>query len=124
VDPVATLLASLRDVDGVQGSFFLTDKGELMAWDIPATLTESCLDEVGQRVVRLAEMFDLVIGRELHVCTIAFGSAKLFVNRAAPGFLCILTEPGIQLTATRMAATLVTRQLGSELERQRVGGSP
>ena len=129
MDPVATLLESLRDIDGVVGSFVLGGDGGLMAWDVPPPLTEATLDEIGQRIVRLADMFDVVVGSDLRVCTIAFGTAKLFINRTAPGFLCILTDPRIQLTATRMAATVVAREIQAEIRRHpleivRVGERP
>jgi predicted regulator of Ras-like GTPase activity (Roadblock/LC7/MglB family) len=122
-DLVPVLLASLRDIVGIRGSFVLTPDGDLVAWDVPASLTEVELEGVGQRIYRMTELFP-AIGSDLHVCTIRYEKAKLFVARIEAGFLCILTEPDTQLTTTRMAATLVGRQLSTELGRQHNEGGP
>jgi len=122
MDQIAALLESLRDVDGVQGSFVLEPDGGLMAWDVAPPLTEACLDEAGQRIARLAETFDAVVGSELRLCTIAFKAAKLFVTRTPAGFVCVLTDPSLHLAATRIAATVVARKIRTELERPTLGG--
>ena len=49
------ILAAMRDVDGVHGSFVVTRAGALAGKDLPAMFDDAVLTEVGRRIARLHE---------------------------------------------------------------------
>ncbi len=52
---ITQILAGIRDVDGVHGSFVVTKTGILAGKDLPPMFDDAVLNEVGRRVVRLHE---------------------------------------------------------------------
>src|SRR5690606_30778910 len=49
-------LATLKDIDGVYGSFVIDRDGRLKARDLPAVFDEQALGDAGPRIVRLWEV--------------------------------------------------------------------
>lgn len=113
---LTTLLATLKDVPGIQGSFLLSDTGSLLARDLPAVFSDDLFAEAGPRLTRLADTFESV-GKRVETCLMRFRDHKIYMRRAAEGFLCVLASTNVNLPALRTAATLVARRTHAELER-------
>ena len=108
------ILSTLRDVDGVQGAFVISDDGTLIDLDMPAMFAPSLFDEVGPRIVRLRETFASG-GDEMDACTIRFSDFKLYVRAMQTGFICILSSIGVNMPALKMGAQLAQRRILAEL---------
>jgi predicted regulator of Ras-like GTPase activity (Roadblock/LC7/MglB family) len=103
-------LGSLRDVEGVYGSFALSADGAVLASDLPRWMEHAHLDDAGARLARLRET--LAPDRSLDWCAIRFTEHKLFLRSAGDRILCVLASAGTDATALKMAATPVSRRLG------------
>ena len=108
------ILSTLRDVDGVQGAFVISDTGALIDLDMPAMFAPQLFDEVGPRIVRLRETFASG-GDEMDACTIRFSDFKLYVRAMQTGFICILSSIGVNMPALKMGAQLAQRRILTEL---------
>jgi len=106
-----SLLAGLRDLDGVWGAFAVSLEGELLVWDVPSTITESMLDAVGPRLTVLREAFASGGNIEADVITLRFDQHRLTVGAASFGLLCAITTPTINGPALRMALNVTARRL-------------
>ena len=102
-------LSGLRDVDEVQGSFLLGDDGELVARDLPPVFHADIFADIGPRLLRLREMFDLTRGPS--TLTMRFADHKLFVCFIGNKLLCVLTGAAVNAPALRMAMNLVVRRI-------------
>jgi predicted regulator of Ras-like GTPase activity (Roadblock/LC7/MglB family) len=116
-------LSTFRDVEGVRGSFIVTNSGTLVARDLPAMFTDALLDQVGPRVVRLREALGSV-GSEVETCLIRFAEHKVFLKSLPHGMLCVVTATGVNIPALKMAANLAGRRIGPELEQRSLGAAP
>jgi predicted regulator of Ras-like GTPase activity (Roadblock/LC7/MglB family) len=103
-------LTSLLDVAGVQGSFLVNDTGALAARSMAAAVEEEVLDEARARLTRLRQAF-AVSGQQLDFCTVRFANYKLCLKASQVGIICVLTRPGVNLAALRMALTLILNQI-------------
>lgn len=105
-------LASLKDIDGVYGSFVVDAGGVPTLRDLPTIISNSALTEAGPRIARLwgALPPDDPGDRAL----ISFSSHQLFVKRLAAGSLCVFVPPGVNRLALNVAANLVKRVLDSQ----------
>lgn len=108
------ILSTLRDVDGVQGAFVLSEEGALIDLDMPSMFAPSLFNEIGPRIVRLRETFASG-GDELDACTLRFDDFKLYVRAMPTGFLCTLSSIGVNMAALRMGVQLAQRRILSEL---------
>jgi predicted regulator of Ras-like GTPase activity (Roadblock/LC7/MglB family) len=108
------ILSTLRDVDGVQGAFVISDDGALIDLDMPAMFEPSLFTEVGPRIVRLRETFASG-GDEMDACVIRFSDFKLYIRAMQRGFLCILSSVGVNMPALKMGVQLAQRRILSEL---------
>jgi predicted regulator of Ras-like GTPase activity (Roadblock/LC7/MglB family) len=109
-------LRSLRDVQGVQGSFFVAESGELIARDLPAIFDRDLFSELGPRIARLYEVF-LTGGDEMDGCVIRYAEQKLYLRRTTVGLIGILLGVTVNMSALRMVANLVIRRLDPEAGR-------
>ncbi len=105
-------LNGLRDVDEVQGSFLVGDEGRLLARDLPAVFHAELFADVGPRLVRLREMFD-VGSRQPSTLTLRFAEHKLHVRSVGQLLLCVITGAKVNGPALRMAINLVARRVES-----------
>jgi predicted regulator of Ras-like GTPase activity (Roadblock/LC7/MglB family) len=117
-DCFVQLLRTLRDVDGVIGSFIWTKTGSLLARDLPEAIDSARLAEVGPRLERLHEAFSSS-GDEIELATLAFGEHKLHVRAVDRAFIAVLSAIPINMPTLRMALNLVGRRVSVELERLR-----
>ncbi len=107
-------LAALRDVAGVHGSFVLQLHGELIAKDLPAVFHDELFVEVGARLSRFVETM-AADGDQVASAMLRFDEHRLYVSRFAHGLLAVITAHDINAAALRMALTLTTRRLETDV---------
>src|SRR3954465_12954561 len=72
----AGLLAPLGDIDGIWGSFVLSDQGDLLLWDMPPGVSEEMLDAGAPRLTRLREALARN-GQDVELCMLRFARHRL-----------------------------------------------
>ncbi|HEY0466271.1 MAG TPA: hypothetical protein VGC79_18800 [Polyangiaceae bacterium] len=107
---ITQILAGMRDVDGVHGSFVVTKTGALAGKDLPPMFDDAVLNEGGRRVVRLHEGL-CADGDDFDHCVMRFADHKLYLRSVAHGFLCVLSTNGVNTPALKMALTLTSRRV-------------
>jgi predicted regulator of Ras-like GTPase activity (Roadblock/LC7/MglB family) len=105
------ILAALRDVRGVQGSFVLTPDGTLLVRDMGALLNEELLAEIGPRAVRLCETFASETAG-VTSCSVRFADLLLFFRPIQGGVLCVVATLDVNMPALKMGVNLTSRRLG------------
>lgn len=116
--PVAELpapqraLQSLRDIEGVYGSFILDAAGNLVARDLPGVFDDLTLSEAGERILRLWAVLSETAPPEYTL--LEFAEYSLFVRGVftrghAAGCLCVVVPPTVNLLALRLASKWVAR---------------
>lgn len=107
------MLSSLKDIDGVYGSFVVDTAGGLVVRDLPGVIDNGALREAGPRIARLWGAFpeddppDYVL--------LEFASHQVFIKKFELGSLCIFVPPSVNRPALRMAANFVGRWLDKQL---------
>jgi hypothetical protein len=107
------VLGSLKDIDGVYGSFVVDAAGALLLRDLPGVIDNGALREAGPRIARLWGAFpeddppDFVL--------LEFASHQVFIKKFELGSLCIFVPPSVNRPALRMAANFVSRWLDKQL---------
>jgi hypothetical protein len=107
-------LRSLRDVQGVYGSFVLAGGGGLVAKDLPALYDGQLFAELGPRITRFYETF-LGGGEELDACVLRYAEHKLYLRRMTWGLIGIVSAVAVNMPALRMVANLVIRRIDPEV---------
>jgi predicted regulator of Ras-like GTPase activity (Roadblock/LC7/MglB family) len=102
-------LHSLRDIDGVYGSFVLNAAGEPTARDLPAVFDDRTLTESGFRIVRLWEVVSESGPPEYAL--LEFAEYSLFLRSVGEGCLCVVVPSGVNVLALRLASKWVARHL-------------
>ncbi len=110
-----TSLVTLKDVDGITGSFVYARSGHLVARELPAMFDDGALNEAGSRLTRLHETFASV-GDKLEIAVLRFREHKVYVKTLPAGALCIISSGGVNMPALRMAASLVGRRIAPVLD--------
>jgi len=126
-------LHSLRDIEGVYGSFIVDANGGTVARDLPALFDDHTLSESGERIVRLWEV--LCEDGAPEYALVEFAEYSLFLKgvflkgvflrgasqpgfapnltmseTTAPGCLCVVVPPTVNLLALRLASKWVARE--------------
>lgn len=112
------LLRSLRDVEGVVGSFIWGKRDGLLVRDLPSYLDSSILAEVGPRIERIYEAFHGA-GDELDGATLSYAEYKLHLRELEPAFIAVLSGPHVNVPTLKMAMHVVGRGVCAEIERMR-----
>jgi len=113
---LSTTLASLRDLDGIVGSFVVNDDGDVVAKDLPAYF-DGVLDEVGPRLLRLRDALDLAEG-DVSSCNVRYSGYRLTIRSANGALIAVVADAKVNGPALRMAMNLVIRKCGpGELSR-------
>jgi predicted regulator of Ras-like GTPase activity (Roadblock/LC7/MglB family) len=107
-------LRTLRDVQGVYGSFVIAGTGALVARDLPAVFDGDLFAEVGPRITRLYETF-LTGGEELDACILRYSEHKIYIKRLTWGLIGIISGVTVNMPALRMVANLVVRRIDPEV---------
>ncbi len=85
-NPQATAtLQTLRDLDGILGSFLVSDSGTIVAQDLPAYFGTAATD-IGPRAQRLQEALSLSQG-EVNQCVLRYGPHKISLRPINGGLL-------------------------------------
>jgi len=114
-EEVRQSLATLRDVEGVTGSFVFAPDGRVVARELPPLFDDGAIFEASGRLARLRETF-AAVGDELGAAVIRFSDYKLYLRTLSGGTLCILANNDVNMPAMRMAANLVGRRIVPALE--------
>jgi hypothetical protein len=118
VNAAASVLSTLRDVRGVQGSFLVSPSGDTIARDMAAMFGDELLDDVGPRLVRLLDAF-AAEGTEVLSCVVKYRDHVLLLRGARQGAVCVLCSPDVNMPALRMGVGLALRRLGPMLVAER-----
>ncbi len=108
-------LRTLRDVQGVYGSFVVSSSGVLVARDLPTIFDGDLFAAVGPRVTRLYETIGSA-GDELESCMLRYGEHKVYLRRMAWGIIGVLSTVAVNMPALRMVANLVIRKIDPEVQ--------
>ncbi len=109
-------LNSLKDIEGVYGSFVVDSTGTLTLRDLPTVIDNAGLREAGPRIARLWAAFpeddppDYVL--------LEFAAHQVFIKKFDAGSLCIFVPPNVNRLALRMAASFVARWLDTRAPAQ------
>jgi hypothetical protein len=118
--PTRRLLRSLTDIQGVIGSFLLTDAGSLVATDVPPTFDIAGLAEAGPRIARLADLGG-TYGEETQFIVFRFAEYKLYIRVLRTIFLGVLVTPAASMPVLKAAAAVVARRAESMLAAEASG---
>jgi hypothetical protein len=112
--PLLTILRSLRDIDGVLGSFIWLKDGRLLASDVPASCPPETLQAVGERVQRLCDAL-VNTGEVFNGATLAYSQYKLHVCGVDEAFIGAVLSNRVNMSALKMAVALARRELCATL---------
>jgi hypothetical protein len=107
-------LRSLRDVQGVYGSFVIAGTGGLVAKDLPPLYDGQVFADLGPRITRFYETF-LSLGEELDACILRYEDHKLYLRRMTWGLIGVVSGLSVNMPALRMVANLVLRRIDPEV---------
>lgn len=107
IDLTARTLQSLRDIDGVYGSFVIDAAGELRARDLPPVFDDQTLTDTGVRIARLWEVVSE--GATPEYALLDFAEYNLFLRRVGAGCLCVVVPAHVNVLALRLASKWVAR---------------
>ncbi len=102
------VLSSLRDVEGIVGSFVVNADGDVVAQDLPAYF-DGVAEQVAPRAVRLRDALSLSEG-SVSTCTIRYADHKLSLRSVHGALLAVLGNSQVNAPALRMAMNLVARK--------------
>ncbi len=107
---VENTLQTLRDIQGIQGSFVIgKDSGQVLARDLPRFIDESALSQVGPRISRLLEVIESE--QAMESSALRFADHRLDIRPLGTATLCVLADANVNLPALRMAMKLLCRKL-------------
>lgn len=105
-------LAALKDVRGVEGSFYASRDGRILGRDLPRIFEGDPLDGVSNRLGRMLDALADVAGQ--HEGTLLrFEHHALLVRPTEHGLLCVLTTHDVNVPSLKRGASLVARRLPS-----------
>jgi hypothetical protein len=107
IESSARTLQSLRDIDGVYGSFVIDAAGETRARDLPSVFDDHTLAESGVRIARLWEVISE--GAAPEYALLDFAEYNLFLRRVGDGCLCVVVPAQVNVLALRLASKWVAR---------------
>jgi len=111
---IYSTLRALRDVQGIEGSFVCNESGAPLALELPPIFTPELIGEASPRIARLGETFESA-GVDFETCVLKYGEFMVYVRRLLKGFLCVITQGGVNSPALKMAVNLAQRRLSAEL---------
>lgn len=102
-------LHSLRDIDGVYGSFFMDRDGRPLARELPPSFDDATLAEAGVRIARLWDV--LSDTGYVESALIGFAEYSVFLRHASTGYLCVVVPASVNVLALRVASNWVAHHL-------------
>lgn len=107
---VAPLLSTLRDVEGVMGSFVVDLLGQVRARDMPAMFDDHALEEAAPRIARLKDALETQ-GEQIDSVTLSHGPHSVFLRTTGEFILCVLVRQDVSAPSLRMGTSLVLKRL-------------
>lgn len=104
------VLASLKDIPGVVGSFVLSPQGTLLAKEMPSVYPVAIFPEMGRRLVSVGEVLEQQTAA-FQELLLKFEGSWLFVRRTTQCLLSVLVAESVNYPALRMATNVALRQL-------------
>jgi hypothetical protein len=115
-DAIALRLRTLRDIEGVLGSFVIGGHGELLGRDVTAACGSEVLALVGGRLQQLCDAFvSADIGGPFESTTLYFPQYKLHIRALSNLFVVAVVSAEVNLPALKMAMNMLGRQLLNDL---------
>lgn len=111
---IEVTLRTLRDVEGVFGSFVIAGSGALVARDLPAVFDADIFMDVGPRITRLYETF-FSGGEDMDACVLRYADHKLYVRKMTWGLMGVMSTVAVNMPALRMVANLVIRKIDPDV---------
>jgi hypothetical protein len=108
VHPKTQALHSLRDIDGVYGSFVLNAAGRPTARDLPAVFDDATLEESGSRIMRLWEAVSESAPPDYAL--LEFSEYSLFLRPVGNSCLCVVVPVNVNVLALNLASRWAARQ--------------
>jgi predicted regulator of Ras-like GTPase activity (Roadblock/LC7/MglB family) len=108
------ILASLKDIPGVIGSFVLNPQGALVAKEMPGVYPEAIFPDLGRRLVSVGEVLEGQTA-PFQELLLKFEGSWLFVRRTAHCWLSVLVAENINYPALRMATNVAFKQVADQL---------
>lgn len=109
------ILAALKDIHGVEGSFVLNTNGDLVCRHMPSIFADEIFSELGRRMLSIYSTFDLQVS-QFDDLLLKFEGYWLYIRRAAHGFLSVLTTETVNYPALKMASNLALGQINSQIQ--------
>jgi hypothetical protein len=117
---VVESLQGLRDVQGVLGSFVLGRSGRVLCKDLPRLFDDRVFEEVGPRILRLKETLS-GDGPGLDNVVIRYSEHKLHLRFLSANVLGVITSIGVNAASLKMALTLSSRRIETDLGPEPLG---
>lgn len=118
------VLASLSDVQGVVGAFFVGPGDMVTESSMPAYFDAADIEDLAPRLrAVLSASSEIGLQGEVDHCVLRYRDYHLHVRREQPGQLCILTEPHANVPALRMACRLVAKRISRSPDSARTPSS-
>lgn len=112
-------LHGLRDVTGVRGTFVFGTSGEILARDVPSTVTATALESVVSRLRRMLPLLErLGVDSPAAPVEMAFQHARLLLVGRGSLRLAAIVGPEGSEGAARVAVRLAAERLPERLERR------
>jgi hypothetical protein len=108
------VLAALKDIPGVVGSFVLNGQGGLVSREMPAVYPEAMYPDIGRRLLSVHEAIDSQVEASTE-CVLRFDSYWFLSRRTANCFLGVLTTEAVNYPALRMATNVALKQIGDSV---------
>src|SRR4051794_11447831 len=99
------ILSSLKDIQGVVGSFVLNDTGALMGREMPTLYPDALFPEIGRRLESVKQALETQKGPYTELL-LKFDAYWLVSRRTTKGSLNILTTETVNYPALRMATNV------------------
>lgn len=115
MDPLKAL-STLKDVDGVYGSFVVGVDGTPLFRDLPVLISNDALAEAGPRIAKL--WHSIPEGGAPASLELYFSSHKLYIKKMSIGSLCVFMPPRVRPLALTVPVALVVRILEKHVEQE------
>lgn len=106
------ILASLRDIPGVFGSFVVTETGQLAARDLPTVYADDLFADIGRRLISISDALEPQVPAH-HELVIRFDGYSMVMRKSEGIILTVMAGDTVNVPALKMALTLTLRHLAS-----------
>lgn len=110
METTRTALDALRDLRGVEGSFYASRDGDIVLRDMPRIYDG---DDLGDVATRMSRFFDALVdlGGANEGVMVRHPHHTVFLRATEDGFLAVLATSDVNVPALKRGVSLVTRRL-------------